>query len=130
LLWFAEQPQAESHGIEQDRRTLARHLDDVARLAEAEVPPSTFFREVLQRLVEALAATAGAVWLRTAHGNLQQQFQINMQQVGLDASEEARASHEALLRLAFTTGEAKHLPPRSATSSREERNPTPGNMTG
>ncbi len=54
-----------SQVIDQERRRIGRHLDDVARMAETDVPPSTFYGEVLKRLLDALAAPAGAVWLRT-----------------------------------------------------------------
>jgi hypothetical protein len=123
-------PRTSAQVIEQERRRLSQRLDEVARLSESGVAPAAFYGELLQRLLESLAAAAGSVWIRTPQGNLQQQFQINMQQVGLDASEEARASHDALLRVAFTSGEAKHLPPRSAMGPREEGKPTPGNLTG
>src|SRR6516165_10423635 len=84
--------------IEQERRKLSRRLDEVARLCEADVPPATFYEELLKRLLESLAAPAGAVWTRTAQGNLKLQFQINVKEVGLDRSEEGRQSHEELLR--------------------------------
>src|SRR5690242_4119559 len=100
--------------IEQERRRLSQRLDEVARLCETGVPPTTFYQELLQRLLESLAAVAGSVWIRTPQGNLQQQFQINLQQVGLDGSEEARQAHDGILRVAFTNGQPMHLPPHSA----------------
>jgi hypothetical protein len=122
-------PRANAQVIEQERRRLSQRLDEVARLCESSVASTTFYGELLQRLVESLAAVAGSVWLRTAQGNLQQQYQINMQQVGLDTSEEARQSHDALLRVAFTAGEQKHLFPRSMMAPPEEGKLTPGNLT-
>jgi hypothetical protein len=113
--------------IEQERRRLSQRLDDVARLCESGLAPPAFYGELLQRLLESLAAAAGSVWIRTPQGNLQQQFQINMQSVGLDASEEARQSHDGLLRLAFTSGQPMHLPPRSAMGESEDGKPAPGN---
>src|SRR4051812_35645012 len=101
----AQQQQA---AIEQERRRLSQRLDEVARLCEGGLAPPAFYGEMLQRLLESLAAVAGAVWLRTPQGNLQQQFQINVQQVGIDANEEARQSHDALLRAAFSTSQAIH----------------------
>jgi hypothetical protein len=123
-------PRANAQVIEQERRRLSQRLDEVARLCESGVAPAAFYGELLHRLIESLAAAAGSVWLKTAQGNLQQQYQINMQQVGLDASEEARQSHDALLRMAFTSGESRHVPPRSLTGPPEEGKPTPGNRTG
>lgn len=116
--------------IEQERRKLSQRLDEVARLAESGAPPNTFYGEMLQRLLESLAAVAGSVWVRTAQGNLQQQFQINLQQVGLDGSnDEARQAHAALLSVAFTNGQPMNLPPRSTMGPGEEGRPAPGNPT-
>ncbi len=70
--------------IDQERRRIGRHLDDVARLAETDVPPSTFYGEVLKRLLDALAAPAGAVWLRTTQGTPQLHYQINLNQAGTE----------------------------------------------
>ncbi|MFM7151775.1 MAG: GAF domain-containing protein [Gemmataceae bacterium] len=121
---------ANAQMIEQERRRLSQRLDEVARLCESGVPPATFYSELLQRLLESLAAVAGSVWLRTSQGNLQQQFQINLQQVGLDGSnEESRQAHDALLRAAFTNGQPIHLPPNSSIGQPEPNKPTPGNPT-
>jgi hypothetical protein len=107
-----EPRQSNAQVIEQERRRLSQRLDEVARLCESGMPGPMFYGEMLTRLVESLAALAGCVWLRTAQGHLQQQFQINMQQIALD--DEGRAKHDALLRGAFTAGQPLHLPPRRA----------------
>jgi hypothetical protein len=116
--------------IEQERRKLSRRLDEVSRLCEADVPPATFYGEMLKRLLESLAAPAGAVWTRTPQGNLQLQFQVNLREVGLDKSEEARQSHEELLRTAVTNPGLMHLPPRSGVGqAAQEGKAPPGNPT-
>jgi hypothetical protein len=123
-------PDAGPQAIEQERRRIGRHLDEVGRLAESEAPPQTFFGEMLKRLLDALAAPAGAVWMFTSNGNLQLQFHVNMAQVGLDKTEQARQTHEELLRLAVTQPKPLHLLPRSGlgTPAAEGKLP-PGNPT-
>ncbi|MFO0879168.1 MAG: GAF domain-containing protein [Gemmataceae bacterium] len=116
--------------IERERRRLSQRLDEVARLCEGGLPPANFYGEMLQRLIESLAAVAGSIWVRTSQGNLQQQFQINLQQVLDVNSEEARASHDALLRAAFTNGQPIDLPPHSTVGPSEPGKPAPGNPTG
>src|SRR5262249_17789875 len=66
------------------------------------------------RVLTSLAAPAGAVWIRTPHGNLQLQYQIQMQQVGLDRSESGRQSHDELLRQTIQSGKSIYLPPNSS----------------
>src|SRR5262245_19759742 len=108
-----------SQAIEQERRRLGQRLDEVARMCEANLPPGVFYSELLKRLLESLAAPAGIVWARTPQGNLQQQAQINARELGLDTSEEAKASHEELLRLAVTQAQPMHLPPHSSVGAPE-----------
>ena len=123
-------PQVDMQVIEQERRKLSRRLDEVARLCEADVPPATFYGEMLKRLLESLAAPADALWTRTPQGNLQLQFQVNLREVGLDKSEDARTSHEELLRTAVTAPGPMHLLPHSGVgqASQEGKAP-PGNPT-
>jgi hypothetical protein len=115
--------------LEQERRRIATRLEEVARLSESNVPSGVFYSEMLKRLLETLAAPAGAVWARTPQGNLQMQYQINLKEVGLDQSDEARASHEELLRQAVTQPRPFHVPPRSGVGHSPDGKPTAGNLT-
>ena len=114
---------------EQERRRIALRLEEVARLSESNIPPAAFYGEMLKRLLESLSAPAGAVWARTAQGNLQLQYQINLKEVGLDQSEEAHKSHEELVRQAIVQPRPFHVPPRSGVGIQEEGKPTAGNPT-
>ena len=113
--------------LEQERHKLGLRLDEVARLCESGVAVSTFYGEMLQRLLESLTAVGGAVWVRTAQGHLQQQFQINVAQTGLDNSDVGKEGHDALLRGAFTGGQPMTLPPHATIGPAEEGRPAPGN---
>jgi hypothetical protein len=116
--------------IEQERRRLGQRLDDVARMCEGGMPPANFYSELLQRLMESLAAVAGCVWLKTAQGNLQQQVQINFQNLGINSSEEAKSCHDALLGWAFSTNQDQvQLPPQSVIGQPQQGRAAPGNPT-
>src|SRR5690349_10454365 len=121
-------PQASLQVIEQERwRLMQRFLEEVSSLCKAEVPPGVFYAEMLKRLLESLAAPAGAVWTRTAGGNLQIQFQVNVKEIGLDRSDEARESHGELLRLAVAQGKPIAVPPRSSVGQAQEGKSVAGN---
>ena len=107
--------------VEQERRRLGQRLDEISRLCEADVPTAVFYSELLKRLLESLAAPAGAVWTRTAQGNLQIQFQVNLKEIGLDQSDEVRQAHGEVLRLAVAQGKPMDLPPRSGVGTRRGR---------
>ncbi len=115
--------------IEQTRRQIQRLFEEVSRLSELDLLPADFFGEFLKRVLTALAAPAGAIWMRTPQGNLQLQYQINLQNLGLNRSDEARQSHEELLRGAFQKPRPLHLPPHSSSGPAENGQAAPGNPT-
>src|SRR5207248_4791886 len=55
----------------------------------------------------------GAIWTRTPQGNLQLGYHIQMQQVGLEKSDEGRQSHDELLRQRVQTGKPIYRAPHS-----------------
>ena len=122
-------PQLNLQVVEQERRRLGQRLEEVSRLCEADVPPVVFYGEMLKRLLESLAAPAGAVWTRTPQGNLQIQYQVKLKEIGLDQSDEVRQSHGELLRLAVAHGKPMDVPPRSGVGQPEEGKPSAGNTT-
>ncbi len=115
--------------IEQTRRQIQRLFEEVSRLSELDLVPADYFGEFLKRVLTALAAPAGAIWMRTPQGNLQLQYQVNLQQLGLNRSEEARQSHDELLRLAFQQPRPINLPPQSFAGPAEGGQTAPGNPT-
>ncbi len=123
-------PQVDQSQIEQARRQITRLAEEIAHLSEMELAPAEYYGEFLQRLLQALAAPAGAVWLRTPQGNLQLQYQINMRQVGLDRSDNGRQMHDELLRQAAMKGQPLHVPPQSGAGNGEAGKPAAaGNPT-
>ena len=122
-------PQVDPRTIEQTRQQINRLREEVARLSESELTPANYYGEFLMRVLSALAAPAGAVWLRTPHGNLQLQYQIQMQQVGLDATETSRQAHDELLRQAVQQGRPVYLPPQSSGPKGDGPGPVAGNPT-
>jgi hypothetical protein len=121
--------QVSPQNIEETRRQIQRLFEEVARLSELDLAPADYFGEFLKRVLTALAAPAGAVWMRTPQGNLQLQFQINLQNLGLHRSEEAQQAHQELLRLAFQQPRPLHLPPQSFAGQPEGGHAAPGNPT-
>jgi hypothetical protein len=122
-------PQVDLKMLEETRRQINRLIDEVARLSESELGPNEYFGELLKRVLAAMAAPAGAVWVRTSQGNLALQFQINLREVGLDRSEEARQQHDALLRQAVSQPEPLHRLPHSGAGAAVAGDIAPGNPT-
>jgi hypothetical protein len=123
----APNTQVNSPDLEQERRRIAVRLEEIAKLSESRVAPGAFYGEMLKRLLESLAAPAGAVWTRTAQGHLQLQYQINLKEIGLDQNEAGRKSHEELLRQATLHPRPFHVPPHSGVGVPEDGKPAAGN---
>jgi hypothetical protein len=115
--------------LEQERRRLSKRLEEVSRLAESSATPVVFYGEMLKRLLESLAAPAGVVWTRTAQGNLQMQFQINLKEVGIDRTDDARQTHEELLRRMVSEPRPLHLMPHSGVGAPPGSKSVAGNPT-
>ncbi len=122
-------PQIDLNQIEQARRQINRLAEEIAQLSEMELSPPEYYGEFLQRLMTAIAAPAGAVWVKTPQGNLQIQYQINMRQVGLDQAENSRAQHDELLRQVTAQVQPRIIMPHSSTGEPEEGKTVPGNPT-
>ena len=122
-------PEIDRRALEEERRRLNQRLEEVSRLCEGEQPPGVFYGEMLRRLLESLAAPAGAVWVKTPQGNLQLQFQINLKDTGLDSGEAERKAHDELLRHALNQPRPIHLLPRTNLGSSETGQAAPGNPT-
>lgn len=121
-------PQVNLSLMEETRRQINRLIDEVGRFSETDLPPAEYYGEFLKRVLQGMAAPAGAVWVRTPQGHLQLQHQINLRQVGLE-EEASRQSHDELLRQAFQQGRPIHLPPHSSHGASQPGAPAPGNPT-
>jgi len=62
----APNPQVTTQDLEQEPRCVGQRLEEVAKLCESNVPAGACYGELLKRLLESLAAPAGAIWARTA----------------------------------------------------------------
>ena len=98
-------------------RTRIRTLmSEMAQLARSGLSPSEFYGELLSRLVAALQAMGGAIWMRQADGNVALQYQIGLAEAGLDDNAQ-RHMHDELLANVLAGGESAAIAPHSGTDS-------------
>lgn len=115
--------------IEQTRRQINQLVEEIAKLSEMDLPPGNYYGEFLQRVVSAVAAPAGAVWIRNPQGHLMLMYQINLREVGLDRGENERQMHDELLRQAAVRAEPLLIPPHSSTGQNDAGTSVAGNPT-
>ena len=102
-------------GPKRPTRQIDQAFEEVARLSGTDLPPTNFFQEFLEKVLQGIESPAGAVWLRNVQGFLQLQCQVNIDGVGLDKHKNGRQSHNELLRQAFQTAKPILLEPFGST---------------
>jgi hypothetical protein len=115
--------------LEETRKRINALVAQIARDSESDMPPADYYGQFLQRVLDAVAAPAGAVWIRTPQGHLQLQYQIKFQLVGLEKSETDRQMHDELLRMTAMQARPQLVPPHSGHGTTEDGKPAPGNPT-
>src|SRR5262249_4785408 len=96
-----------------------RLAEEIARLSKLRLEPGAYYEAFLQRVVTAMSAAAGAVWVRRPQGTWQVEYQINMKHSGLEGSRRERQMHAQLLRQATVKGPPWILPPKAELSASE-----------
>ncbi len=121
-----EAPGPGASQIEKTKQQIRRLVSEIARLSETDVSDEEFFPNYLGRVLAALAAPAGAVWLRNEAGVLELVYQINLQEVGFDRlGEAAQQRHGRLLGQILTNNRGTSVPAQSGGSEAD----SPGNPT-
>ena len=120
-----EQQPLDPHMIEETKQQIRSIVGEIARLAKADVTPEEFYQEFLTRVVSALAAVGGAVWTTSEDHRLALQYQINLQNTGLRANEQADSQHARLLYKTLAGGRGVLMPPHSGSGDDDQAaNPT------
>lgn len=107
----------ESAMVERTRQQIRALVAEVAQLAQQDIQVREFYRELLQRLLQALGAPGGAVWQPGEGGAIDLVYQINLHETRLVENPEHMQRHGRLLHKALVTGEAAIVPPRSGEQS-------------
>jgi hypothetical protein len=107
------------------RRQVEHAIEQLAALSGSTLAPGEFYDELLRKGLDGIDAPAGAIWIKSPQGFLQQQCQQNISTVGLDDRPDGRTAHNQLLRFAFEKGKPGILGPRQrAEGDKAAGNPT------
>ncbi|MBN1591065.1 MAG: HlyD family efflux transporter periplasmic adaptor subunit [Pirellulales bacterium] len=111
--------------IEQTKQQIRTLVGEISQLSRSDIAPEDFYAEFLNRVVSALAAVGGAVWIVEDEGRLALKYQSNLQKSGLRDNEEGQRQHSRLLQRVMTGGEALMVPPHSGVGEDDDiANPT------
>lgn len=105
---MAEPNGASDDNLRRVREKVMQLAREVERMSGEEIPPTVFFPEFLTRVVSAIGARAGAVWVLDG-GRLSLAAEENLEETGLKQRPGAMQINEKLLIDVLQTGEAKTL---------------------
>lgn len=120
----ASQP-GESRGPDDDAVQRAKMeiqslVQEVVALSKSEIEEADFFAALLEKSISALAAIGGVVWTMEENQPFKLQYQVNLQQTGLAASQAAQMQHVKLLSNVAKRGEPVIIPPHSGAGEGPE----------
>ncbi len=102
-------PSSSEDNLRRVREKVMQLAREVEQMSGEDVPPNIFFQEFLTRVVTAIGARAGAVWLMDEGNRLNLAAQVNLEETGLREKPGALQINERLLIDVLQTGEAKTL---------------------
>ncbi len=111
--------------LEQTKNQIRKLVAEIAELAESDIQPAEFHVEFLNRVVAAVAASGGALWLLDGRGTLKLQHQLEFRQTGLLDNRQRAQPHDALLGVMLQASQPQIIPPGAAV----EGMPNAGNPT-
>ena len=110
--------------VEQTKQQIRNLVREIAQISKSELTPHEFYEAMLSRIVSALAAVGGAVWM-LEQGRLDLQYHMNLRETGLIDSQEKQLQHGKLLNKVLASGEGMLVPPQSGAGDEEQgANPT------
>jgi hypothetical protein len=110
--------------IESTKRQIRTLVNEVAELSKSNMPAAEFYPAVLQRIVNALAAVGGAIWLVDGESGLRLAHQIQISPNLVDPQNDEAIQHGRLLTRLIMQGRGELVPPMSSSLAEGEGNPT------
>ncbi|MCA9173638.1 MAG: HlyD family efflux transporter periplasmic adaptor subunit [Planctomycetales bacterium] len=114
-----------SDHIEQTKQQIRALVNEIAQISKSDLGADDYYPQFLDRVVQALAALGGAVWMFADGQQLTLKYQINVSDSLLDDNDDSR-KHRRLLAQVSNGNEGHLIPPQSGTAEDGSAgNPTP-----
>ncbi|TWU58680.1 HlyD family secretion protein [Rubripirellula tenax] len=111
--------------VEETKAQIRGLVNEIAALAKSGATAEEFYSELLSRIITALAAAGGAIWLLDEDRQLRLQYQINAEPAILGDDSDDANRHTRLLQRVANSGQSLLVPPYSGTTDGDaEGNPT------
>lgn len=96
----------ETDSVKQVREKIIQLAKEIEEHSRSNMPPDAFFSEFLKRVVGAVGARAGAVWLRNGSAKLNLFTDVNLKQTGYFEKADASVLNQKLLDEVMSNGQA------------------------
>lgn len=103
------EPIPSDENLKRVREKVMQLAREIEQMSGQNLAPDVYFQEFLTRVVTAIGARAGAVWMIEETGRLGLAAQVNLEQTGLREKPGAIQANERLLVEVLQTGEARTL---------------------
>ncbi len=114
--------------VEETKAQIRGLVNEIAQLSKSGATAEEFYPELLTRIITALAAAGGAVWLLDEDRQLRLHYQINAEPSILHVDDQANddaTRHTRLITRVANAGQSLLVPPYSGTTDGDaEGNPT------
>lgn len=104
-----------SETIEKTKQQIRGLVSEINQLSKTDMEADEFFPAYLERVIQALAAVGGAVWLMGEGRRLSSRYQVNVSESLLDEGSDDCEQHMRLLNHVAHTGESRLTPPLATT---------------
>jgi len=102
--------------VEETKAQIRGLVNEIAALAKSGATAEEFYPELLSRVITALAAAGGAIWLLDDDKQLKLEYQINAEPSILANDTDDSVRHSRLISRAANAGQSLLVPPYSGTS--------------
>ncbi|WP_425618015.1 GAF domain-containing protein [Anatilimnocola sp. NA78] len=117
--------QMNSDTIEKTKQQIRGLVGEIQQLSKSDLSPDEFYAAFLQRVIGALAAVGGAVWVLGEGKKPLLAYQVNISPTLMDSESEDATKHSKLLEYIVNTNQPQLIPPlSSAGDERLGGNPT------
>ncbi len=111
--------------IEETKQQIRVLVNEIAALTKSGASAEEFYPDFLQRVITALAAAGGAVWLMDQDQELRLKYQINIEPSLIEPDSEDALQHSRLVSRVGRACQSLLVPPYSGTTDgQQEGNPT------
>ncbi len=111
--------------VEETKRQIKTLVAEISELSKSDIAAAEYYPNVLQKIIAALAAGGGAIWLLDDEGAMRLSYQIKMDPALSDGNNPDAIRHSRLLGRVMQQGKPELIPPQSSFGENQElANPT------